>query len=88
MLLDKYEITVYIRFEAKSTKIRFKVPSDKFFETLRKDNDARLDLWMDSDSNKKHKQFYVINRLKLDKNTGRIDEIELTSENGYLKYDK
>lgn len=72
-------VAVITRFK-NGTRVKFTMPYNQFIKTLIKDNDMRLDMWIDSDTNTTHTTFYKVIGLRLNKKSGKIEEVELTTE--------
>jgi hypothetical protein len=65
-------VAVITRFK-NGTRVKFTMPYKQFINTLIKDNDMRLDMWIESDTKTPHKTFYKVIGLRLDKVSGRIE---------------
>lgn len=74
---EDYNLLVVTVFPS-GTKIKFKIPYSEFFETLSKDNQFRLDSWLEADNDKPYSEFYKTTSLTFNKDTYNLEVVELT----------
>lgn len=77
---DDHLVTVIANLKKDGPRMKFSVPFSHLLETLRKDEQLRLDMWFKSDTLRQHKPFYNLISMKLNKVTGKLVQVELKTD--------